>query len=130
VSELGSVELPAQSTSPGAARRFVSGLIDDPGPFCDRVMLLVSELVANAVLHARTQIAVTVATRGAALRVEVRDGSVQLPMMRDYGPAAITGRGLRILNATSDRWGAEADDDGKTVWFEIDRASANARREA
>jgi hypothetical protein len=40
---------------------------------------------------------------------------------RRPGPDTVTGRGLLLVDALTDRWGAERTGDGKVVWFELDR---------
>jgi len=82
--------------------------------------LLVSELVTNAVLHARSASRVTIERQGATLRISVFDTSPTRPRLRNYGPEAVTGRGLLLVDRISDRWGVEQVPTGKTVWFEID----------
>jgi anti-sigma regulatory factor (Ser/Thr protein kinase) len=81
--------------------------------------LLVSELVVNAVIHARTEARLSLAFDGELLHVEVADGSTVRPRRRDYSPTATTGRGLMILDAVADRWGVEMGPDSKTVWFDL-----------
>jgi anti-sigma regulatory factor (Ser/Thr protein kinase) len=107
-----------------AAREFVVSL----GGFVDgddllRLKTLASEVVTNAILHAGTPFSVVVTGDSERIRVAVRDGSVELPVKRDYGAAQPTGRGLHIVEALADRWGVETENGGKTVWFEMDRQS-------
>jgi anti-sigma regulatory factor (Ser/Thr protein kinase) len=91
---------------------------------CDGVIpdaeLLVSELVTNAVLHARSASQVTIERRGTTLRISVSDTSTTRPRLRDYGPEAVTGRGLLLVDRISRRWGVDQLPTGKSVWFEID----------
>ena len=88
----------------------------------ERIALLVSELAANAVLHAGTPYTVAALRTTHAVRVEVRDESAALPHFREVGPATATGRGLHLVEKLASRWGVDAADDGqgKTIWFEID----------
>jgi anti-sigma regulatory factor (Ser/Thr protein kinase) len=89
----------------------------------DTALLLVSEVVTNAVLHARTDVHVDLWCVGERLRVEVRDGSAAMPALHFYSAEAATGRGLRLLDRLADRWGAERDDTpdahSKTVWLVV-----------
>ena len=90
--------------------------------FADRLddgELAVSELVTNAVLHGRHPIVLVVVTTPQCLRVEVRDGSPVSPSFSMLDPTAVTGRGLMLISAASDRWGVEPGADGKSVWFEL-----------
>lgn len=80
--------------------------------------LATSELVANAVQHGSAPRSVVVRSAGQRARVEVRDGSPELPP-----PAGSTGRpwsGLAIVDAFIERWGAERVGAGTCVWFLVD----------
>jgi anti-sigma regulatory factor (Ser/Thr protein kinase) len=113
---------PPELASAAATRRFAEQVLGDWG--CDALVesarLLVSELVVNAVLHARTDGWLRLELHDGRLRVEVHDASTANLQPRSYAPDATTGRGLMILDALADRWGVELDDAGKTVWFELD----------
>ena len=91
----------------------------------DDAALVVSEMASNAVLHARTPFTVSASRLGSGLRVEVSDLNPTLP-----GPAvnrleelmavrSMTGRGLALIAATSDRWGCDPLARGKVVWAEV-----------
>ena len=82
--------------------------------------LLVSELVTNAVLHARSATVVTIDHDATTVRIAVCDDSPVRPRLRDYGPEAVTGRGLVIVDRLSRRWGVDPSEGGKCVWFEIE----------
>src|SRR6266542_4180132 len=60
----------------------------------DALCLVVSELVTNAVLHARTEVVLTLELRPGVARVGVRDNSPATLAVRNYSPEAVTGRGL------------------------------------
>jgi anti-sigma regulatory factor (Ser/Thr protein kinase) len=85
-----------------------------------RLATIVSELVTNAILHARTAFVVSVTTRGESIRVEVSDESTDLPVKRSYGELSVTGRGLHVVEAFADDWGIAPRSAGKTVWVELD----------
>lgn len=113
-------EFEPQATAVRSARRFVrahAGIDGDRGADLE---LITSELATNAVLHARTPFEVRVRAVDGHLRVEVADGSPALPVVKEHGSEAPTGRGLKILDAIADRWGVDPTDDGKVVWFEVD----------
>jgi anti-sigma regulatory factor (Ser/Thr protein kinase) len=112
---------PAELTTPAAARRFVVGALRAGGvPVDDAIPLVVSELVTNAVLHAGSSARVDVRVANDGVRVEVHDSTTELPTVRDPGPYTVTGRGLMLVEALSDRWGADPTADGKVAWFEVD----------
>ncbi|MDQ2826501.1 MAG: ATP-binding protein [Actinomycetota bacterium] len=117
---------PSTPTTAGGARRFLDGALTGPGlyPIVDTAALLVSELVANAVLHGGTPLEVVVAVDGARVRVEVHDGSPRLPVKKNYSTMSGTGRGLVLVERMSSRWGADTTPTGKMVWFELDAATA------
>jgi len=91
----------------------------------DDCELLTSELVTNAVLHARSESRLRIERRGDNVWVAVHDASPTAPRVRDYGPAAVTGRGLMLVDRLSRRWGSENDAHGKHVWFEVELQSAS-----
>lgn len=107
------------------ARRWVVATFEDIGrpELIECAELGVSELVTNALLHAVPPIQVRVRGTREHPRVEVRDGSRERPVLptpvdADEDDLLLTfGRGLSIVARCSDAWGAEIEDDGKTVWF-------------
>lgn len=105
-----------------AARDLVLEILSGIGrdDLVDAATLLVSELVTNAIVHARTPIDLEITAGAGGLRVAVHDHSATLPTQRHYGRGATTGRGLALLELIADRHGADSDaTDGKTVWFEL-----------
>ena len=117
-----SLQLPPDHAAAARARRFVADTLRGWG--CDDAIpdaeLLVSELVTNAVLHARSATRVTVERDGTTVRVSVCDDSP------DAAPPARTRargghrRGLLLVDRIARRWGVDPSADGKCVWFEID----------
>jgi anti-sigma regulatory factor (Ser/Thr protein kinase) len=87
----------------------------------DSATLLVSEVVTNAVLHARTGLALSLCVADDVLRVTVSDGSPRRPQRRPHSLEAGTGRGLSLLAALSTEWGSGPGEDPwqKDVWFEL-----------
>ncbi|NLA36248.1 MAG: SpoIIE family protein phosphatase [Actinobacteria bacterium] len=104
--------------SVAAARRFVHELIGQIAN-SDAILLGVSELATNAVIHAQSDFRVCVHASHSVIRVEVSDSSPQLPVVGEPGPNGVGGRGIRILEHLSTRWGVEDHDGAKTVWFEL-----------
>ena len=119
--------LAAEPTSGAAARRFVERSLTrvpaDPERL-EAVVLLASELVTNAVLHAAAPSEVRLRVRHGRVRLEVHDPSPLLPSPRPQDPDAASGRGMILVAALSDAWGIERGDGltdtGKTVWVELD----------
>jgi len=128
-----SVELPLDHTAAGRARRFVGQTLRSWG--CDGLVadteLLVSELVTNAILHARSPATVTIDRDTTSIRVAVCDASSAQPRVRDYGPRAVTGRGMMLVDRIAERWGVDVNGRGKCVWFEVNLVDdAHLRAEA
>ncbi len=113
------LELLPDVNTPRRARKAVALRLGGH-PRLDEILLCVSEVVTNAVLHARTPKEMTVRTVGRRLVVEVVDGDPTLPIRRDHDLTAPTGRGLRILDDLTADWGTRQMAGGKVVWFEFD----------
>jgi anti-sigma regulatory factor (Ser/Thr protein kinase) len=115
------VVLDAVPEAPRRARRFLAeNLTDWERPdLTERAALALSELVTNAFLHAHGEIEVVISL-GTTLRVEVRDSGARRPLPRHYSVLSATGRGLRLVEQTVDRWGTTPSVGRKSVWFELD----------
>jgi anti-sigma regulatory factor (Ser/Thr protein kinase) len=122
------VTLPATVSSVPTARHFVESILASWGvdDLAWTATLVVSELAANAALHARGEsFGVHIATQAdASVLLEVSDGSLRLPQQRSYSNDATTGRGLRLVSELSADWGVHSNDQGKTVWVLLRAASA------
>jgi anti-sigma regulatory factor (Ser/Thr protein kinase) len=106
-----------------AARRFVADQLPPDQRFRSDVGLAVSEMAANAVLHARTPFTVAVSHRRGLLRIEVADDAPAPPRRVDADADAdesSSGRGLRIVGALALAWGSTVGAHGKVVWAEFD----------
>ena len=90
------------------------------------ILLMVSELVTNAVRHGGPDIVLSLAVTTVRIRIEVRDSSEKLPAVPEHAPSGdrTAGRGLLIVAATATDWGVQrhADGAGKTVWAEVVRS--------
>jgi anti-sigma regulatory factor (Ser/Thr protein kinase) len=102
------------------ARAFAVGALPPSSDVAERVALLVSELAANAILHARSQFSVRMLVEPSRVRIEVTDQGPGVPVRRNYGKDAITGRGLTIVESMSDRWGSDQLEESTIVWCEVD----------
>ena len=85
-----------------------------PDDVVDDAVLITTELVTNAIVHAGTTFHVVVELQGRLLRIAVVDGCTRPPRRRTD-----RGRGLRIVTRTALRWGWWEYDTGKTVWAEM-----------
>ena len=118
-----SFDLPPSVASVPAARRLVRELLvvwDVPHDHED-AGLLVTELVANVVDHVRGEADLTLelSLSDTWLRIAVVDGSAIRPVVQELSHERPRGRGLRLVEAIADRWGAEDHKGGKRVWFDM-----------
>lgn len=123
--ERASVVLPLHPASAAQARRFVRETLLDAGrpEWSESAELCCTEIVTNAILHAHTSFTVTARVLDDHVRVEVRDSSPALPIVRGYSEQATTGRGLALVAALSLEHGvSDAGLDGKTVYFTVGSA--------
>lgn len=121
--EIERIELQPRPASAAAARRMARAFAARNRlgyDVADALCLVVSELVTNAVLHARTVLVLTLELRPGVARIGVRDHSPATLSVRNYSPEAVTGRGLGVVAALSRTWGIVADGVGKLVWAEFD----------
>jgi PAS domain S-box-containing protein len=119
--------LPPQPSSVAEARQHVRDFLEGAGrsDLLEPALLLVSEIVTNALLHAGTEVDLAGHLDGDSVRLEVGDGSTHLPSRRDYAPTSGTGRGLLMLESMVDDWGVTRRERGKVVWFRISAESAD-----
>ncbi|WP_369387542.1 ATP-binding protein [Streptomyces sp. CG1] len=124
------VELQALPSRIGQVRRIVSAQLRywHMDPLIDRAALGVTELLSNVHRHARPDKSCTVELELAPdrLTVSVRDHDPRLPVVADAAhvleaaPLATCGRGLAMVAAVSESWGARPDgENGKVVWFTL-----------
>jgi anti-sigma regulatory factor (Ser/Thr protein kinase) len=85
----------------------------------ETVELLTSEVVTNAIVHAGASPSLVVRLSRGRVRVEVHDQHADVPVRRDPGPLAVSGRGMAIVDQLAREWGVEHVPDGKRVWFEV-----------
>lgn len=114
--------LPPHATSPAAGRRFVADVLWQRGfstEVIDDAVLLTSEAVTNAVVHAGTPIDLVVTVDAAMARIEIHDGHPDLPVVGNPAPDDVSGRGLRVIEALAEAWGVHHSSDGTCLWFEI-----------
>lgn len=93
---------------------------DETAETADDVLLLVSEVVANACMHAGGPRSLLLHCTAERLRIEVTDGSTAVPVFHfPADPARPGGHGLLIVERLAQAWGADPVDGGKCVWVEV-----------
>ncbi|MEV6464374.1 ATP-binding protein [Kitasatospora sp. NPDC004745] len=127
--------LPRHRTSPRAARQELREFLL-PHPCGERLLptgeLLVSELVTNAVQHARTPrdrlIQVRFTLADGLLRIEVHDADSEKPELREAADSEEAGRGLLLVHELAQSWGCcpRRGGIGKVVWCQISPEQAAA----
>ncbi|MEU4658616.1 ATP-binding protein [Streptomyces sp. NPDC023723] len=120
----GEVPLPSRPESAATARRLAQVVVlrqwQLSPKLAEDAVLLVSELVGNAVRHTGARVfGLRMRRRPGWVRVEVRDPSRGLPCLLPVQPLDLSGRGLFLVDKLSDRWGVDLLPRGKTTWFEM-----------
>jgi anti-sigma regulatory factor (Ser/Thr protein kinase) len=101
----------------GRTRRITTaflGLWNVRGPLADNIVLVVSELVSNAVEHGEGDVGLRVQYPDNDVRIEVTDGSPTPARMRPAGDDDESGRGLLLVTVLARKWGVT--NDGRTTW--------------
>ena len=114
--------LAAGVEAPGRARQFLRHQLERvvPVDILDVVLLLGTEVVTNAVRHAVGPILLAVTLNPNLIRIEVADGSRQVPVRRFQAASVVpSGRGLHLLDMLAVDWGVAAREPGKVVWFTV-----------
>ncbi|MDX6317469.1 MAG: hypothetical protein QOD35_869 [Nocardioidaceae bacterium] len=123
-SDVDDVTLPASAAAAGTARAFVQEFCrrhELPVDTEDDAVLITSEVVGNAWLHARSGTHLQLGYQQGVLRIEISDGSSQRPVRRESAALDRNGRGVLIMEVLAERWGVDELPTGKTVWFELTR---------
>lgn len=118
------VQLPSRPESAGTARRLTQAVLHRQWvlspQLTEHAVLLVSELVGNAVRHTGARsFGLRMMRRRGWIRIEVRDPSRGLPCLMPVQDLDTSGRGLFLVDKLSDRWGVDLLPRGKTTWFEM-----------
>ena len=117
--------------SVGVARSLVrDSLAGFDGDARDVALLLTSELVTNAILHARTPVQLGVLVDGGRALVCVADRLPESPALspRAHSHDRPGGRGLALVEDLADTWGTTTYTGGKTVWFVLQTAGDRSLR--
>ncbi|MFJ3825892.1 ATP-binding protein [Streptomyces nodosus] len=125
----------------GRARRWARSRLAGSGigadePLAETLVLLVSELVTNAVVHTGCPAVLRLLLTGVRddasgapagmVRLEVADASARPPAPRHATGDETGGRGLELVDGLADRWGWDPEGVGKRIWCEVDRCAAGA----
>ncbi|WP_214409751.1 ATP-binding protein [Sphaerisporangium fuscum] len=124
-------DLPDSPLAPSVARRWVSAILGSwdlrlPPASEATIAMLTSELVTNAVQHAAPEargtggIRINVRAECSMVWLAVCDPDPTLPTRRAPDFLGESGRGLFLVDAQADRWGAVQHEGGKYVWFSLD----------
>jgi anti-sigma regulatory factor (Ser/Thr protein kinase)/anti-anti-sigma regulatory factor len=116
-------DLPMHNSAPLAARMFVRDACaawSVSAQVCEVAELLATELVSNAVEHARTSSRIAVTLTDAAFRLSVRDYSpTPIPRPRPIDIHSPRGRGLHLVAGLAQSWGGQPHSDSKIMWAVI-----------
>jgi hypothetical protein len=123
------LEVGADPAEVGRARRWARSRLAGSGigadePVAETLILLISELVTNAVVHTGCPAVLRMlfpTAPAAPVRVEVADASRTPPHPRHARRDETGGRGLELVDGLADRWGWQPEGAGKRVWCEVDR---------
>ncbi|WP_098243197.1 ATP-binding protein [Streptomyces formicae] len=131
------LEVGADPAEVGRARRWARSRLAGSGiqadePVAETLILLISELVTNAVVHTGCPAVLRMLLPGmpgpadapGTVRVEVADRSARPPRPRHAEGDDTNGRGLELVDGLADRWGWQHEGAGKSIWCEIDRCDA------
>jgi anti-sigma regulatory factor (Ser/Thr protein kinase) len=116
------IDLPSEPESVARARRFIEAWCHAWAtyPVIDPALLIVSELVTNAITHGGGLHALRLRRDDDSLRIEVVDNGEGSPEVAELSDTAEGGRGLRIIALTARAWGVEDHEHGtKVVWAEL-----------
>jgi anti-sigma regulatory factor (Ser/Thr protein kinase) len=120
------LQLDGGLTSARAARAFASAALDEweVDDIADDVLLVVTELVNNAVTHAHTPCELRLSISPVTLRIEVIDEGPGTPDPLPPSETRNHGRGLHLVDALTAAWGFEPiETGGKMVWAELMRSA-------
>jgi anti-sigma regulatory factor (Ser/Thr protein kinase) len=119
---------PGTPDSVSAARLMAHQLLGDNDPAVETVMLLVSELVTNAIMHSQSgaaggTVTVTLCPASAGVLVQVRDdgGPSEPCLAKMHSDGAEHGYGLLLVDALADSWGTFCGPESRVTWCRVSR---------
>ncbi|MGO8958338.1 MAG: ATP-binding protein [Streptosporangiaceae bacterium] len=130
---LGSLTIPGRPERVREARSFVAKALGELHPNRDTAVLLVSELVTNAVTHSKSRceggaVSLVVMESAGGVRIEVADqgSDCSSPVVRGDVYAS-DGHGLFLVQTLADQWGYLREQSATTVWFWLSGARTAGR---
>ena len=109
--------MPAMTESVLLARQQVTDFLGAESSIdLEHALAVTSELVANSVVHAATELQVVLERWQYMVKVVVADSNNQIPVMRSLDVSMDCGRGMHIVEEYSDLWGYELTENGKRIW--------------
>jgi len=121
------LRLPQTAGSVRRARRTIAAFLDPaevPDRVVDDLLLLVSELVTNALVHAGSPAVVRLDADVERIKVAVADNEPDRSLsIVEPDPLSSRGRGVLLVDRLAARWGVEPRQEGKIVWFELPRGA-------
>jgi len=120
---------PAELNSVRAARHYVAALLDLAAAeaVVTDAAIVVTELAANAVVHAHSRFTLTVTRSAAGAKIAVRDHTPLAPPDGEGPFRVLIGHGLSVVSQLARRWAVERLPDGKVVWAELSLAAEAVR---
>ena len=107
------------TASVGEARRWLSSFLQRHRltmAVCDDAVLVMSELVTNALRHGLGDVVARASIEDDTLQLAVTDSGAELPVKLEPDLDRVGGVGLQIVDRLSSRWGVAPFPGGKTVW--------------
>ena len=119
------IDIEHSEQGPAMARAAVTRCAEQLGldGVTDDVLLLVSEMVTNAVRYAAPPVRLEISAGDEDVVVAVCDGSPQAPARREAGDEAEGGRGMLLVDLLTDDHGVRTDPPGKAVWARLRRSA-------
>lgn len=121
------LDLIASASSAGTARHFAADVLGRAGwgEQADTAVLLVSELVTNALRHGRPPCRLSIDAGTDVIEITVEDADPTLCRPVEAGELDESGRGYVLVDALSDEWGVRSSEGGKSAWFRLARTQSS-----
>lgn len=117
LSTIAAFTMPAMADSVNLARKQVTEFLSNESAIdMEHALAVTSELVANSIVHAATELQVVLERWQYMVKVVVEDFDDHLPVMRSLDVAVDSGRGMHIIDEFADLWGYELTESGKRIW--------------